>query len=456
MQLHKDFIRGVIPEATFFYNALPQSATFSIDSRTINKGEIFVALKGVNTDGHKYVQAAIEAGASGCFVAQEQFTIFDNVPKRLLEKVSVIAVPDPLKALVALAAAWRQKLTCPVIGITGSMGKTFTKEMASGILTAAGVPHVASSGNQNTILGVCLNILKAEPHHKVLLLEMGINKRGEMARLADIARPTAAVITAIGHSHMEGLGSIIDIAAEKRDIFKYFKEDSIGIINGDQQLLAGIAYAHPVVKFGSKTTNQIQARKIQVGAEQVTFIMKLYKERILVRLQTNHKGAVYNALASTAIAHLLGISAKHIIEGITSVASVPGRFEKRILKKGKGILINDCYNACPETMKSALLAFQAIKTNAQKVAVLGDMLELGVNSSFWHRQLARFLRKVPSLRQVILVGTQWNVKMVPLGIKVDLVPNWQEAVLHLQQKLNQESLILVKGSNGMGLTNLVK
>lgn len=459
MQLDKNFIKRVIPEANFLYAEFPQSPEFSIDTRTLKKGDIFVALPGTKTDGHEFIKAAIECGAAGCVIAQDKIASLEKTcDKKSLEKIAIVAVPNPYNALIALATAWRALLSCKVIDITGSVGKTSTKQITAQLLQLAGVPHLVSSGNQNTALGICLNLLKVREAHKVVLLETGINKRGEMARLAEISKPTAAVITAIGHSHMEGLGSIIDIAAEKRDIFKLFKEDSIGIINGDLPLLANVAYPHPVIKFGCKTTNQIQARKIQIGTDHTQFVLKLYGEKFVVKLQTNHKGSVYNALAAAAVGYLLNIPSKTIVEGISQPLLVPGRFEKRSLKQGKGILINDCYNASPESMKAALLAFQSMKTGAQKVAVLGDMLELGVNSPFWHRQLGRFLRKVPSLRQVILVGSHvvWTKKTVPLGVKVDMVANWQEAVPYLQEKLALESIVLVKGSNGMGLSNLVQ
>lgn len=279
-----------------------------------------------------------------------------------------------------------------------------------------------------------------------------------MADLAHIIRPTTALITMIGHSHMEGLGSLQDIALEKRDIFKFFSEESIGIVNGDIPILSQVSYSHPVIKFGSKMTNQIQARKIRIAGSHISFILKIYKEKYPIILKQPHTGAVFNALAATAAAHLLQVPASTIVSVIQSLVPVSGRFEQCTLRKGKGgIVISDCYNANPESMKAALLALQQIETNAQKIAVLGDMLELGVNSPFWHRQLGRFLRKVPSLKHVILVGSlvHWTKRTAPVGIKIELVPTWQDAVSKLEEKLHQESVVLVKGSGAMGLRNLV-
>jgi UDP-N-acetylmuramoyl-tripeptide--D-alanyl-D-alanine ligase len=185
--------------------------------------------------------------------------------------------------------------------------------------------------------------------------------------------------------------------------------------------------------------------------------MKIYKEKHTVTLTKPHTGSVFNALAATAAAHLLGVPHAIILKSIQEPLQVPGRFEQKDLKERKGTLINDCYNANPESMKAALLAFQNIETSAQKIAVLGDMLELGVNSPFWHRQLGRFLRKVPSLRQVILVGdlVKWTKKTAPVGLTVEVVPTWSDAVEKLSSKMDKESVVLVKGSNGVGLRHLV-
>ena len=221
--------------------------------------------------------------------------------------------------------------------------------------------------------------------------------------------------------------------------------------------MANVGYAHPVIKFGSKTTNQIQARKINVADEHISFVLKIYKQKYNIQLKRAHTGAVFNALAAVSITHFLGIDNNIIVKGIQQSAAVESRFESCALKNGKGILINDCYNANPESMKAALLALEKIETDARKVAVLGDMLELGVNSPFWHRQLGRFLRKVPSLKEVILVGNliEWTKKTVPLGVKAECVSTWEDAVRLLESKLKGDNVVLVKGSRGVQLDYLV-
>lgn len=455
MRFDEHFIRGALPEAKLIKGSFPEDPRFVVDSRAIKPGDIFIALSGSVNDGHDFLAQALKNGAQGLLIAESKRALLDTLQP--LKNTLVILVPDTLQALIRMACAWRSQFTYPVITITGSVGKTSTKELLARMFELNGNAFIASHGNQNTKIGLSLNMLRMRPYHQMAIFEIGINKRGEMAELARMVKPTTAVITNIGHTHMEGLGSLHDIALEKRDLFKYFTEESIGIINGDQPLLTNVGYAHPVIKFGTKTTNQIQARKITITPDHTSFILKIYKEKFHITIKNVHESAIFNALAATAVAHLVGVSTENIIKAIQAPPLIEGRFEQKVLKANKGVIINDCYNANPESMKAALLAFQKIETNAKKIAVLGDMLELGLNSPFWHRQLGRFLRKVPTLQQVILVGdmVKWTKKTMPLGISATIVPSWKEAVETLEKTLDQKSVVLVKGSRGMGLTNLV-
>lgn len=451
------FIKNVLPDAIITHATFPADIAFAIDTRLLQPGEIFVALEGAQVDGHNFLQDALKKGAAGLLVAAQKKGLLAPLDAQLKNKL-VIIVDDPMQAFIQLACAWRKQFTYPVVGITGSVGKTTTKEILKTILETNNVICMTSQGNQNTRIGVAINIFRMREYHQVAIFELGISKRGEMAELARILKPTTAVITNIGHAHMEGLGSLSDIALEKRDIFKFFDESSIGIINGDQSILTHVGYNHPMIKFGSKTINQIQARKIQSTPTGIQFVLKVYKEKHHIVLAQPHEGIVFNVLTATTAAYLLNVPIAKIVEGIQKPIKVTGRFEEKALTDKKGTLIHDCYNANPESMKAALLAFQKIDTRAQKIAVLGDMLELGVNAPFWHRQLGRFLRKVPSLQHVILVGdmVRWTKKTLPVTISVEHVLTWQEAIEKLEHKLTQESVILVKGSRAIALDNLVR
>lgn len=458
MRFDEHFIQSVLPDAAIVHTLFPEEIRFSVDTRTLKKGDIFVALPGAAYDGHDFIADAYARGAAGFIIAVDKKSVLDAMPISGLRTKLVVIVPNTLQALVRLAQAWRAQFSYPVIAITGSVGKTSTKETLARILEHNGNRFVASHGNQNTKIGLAINMLRMQSFHQMAVFEVGISRRGEMAELARMLNPTTALITGIGHCHMEGLGSLHDIALEKRDIFKSFTQESIGIINGDQSMLAHVGYVHPVIKFGTKTINQIQARKIHCTGESTTFVLKMYRKKYTVTINQVHEGVIMNSLAAATVAQLLGVSDEIIVQAIQNPVIVPGRFEKRTLKNGKGILIHDCYNANPESMRASLLAFQKVDTHAQKIIVLGDMLELGVNSPFWHRQLGRFLRKVPSVKQVILVGSMvaWTKKTMPFGVQAHIVPTWQAAMTQLQEQLSQDACILVKGSFGTGLRHLVQ
>lgn len=457
MRFDEHFLKDVLPEVIFASTAFPAEPTVSVDTRMMQKGDIFVALEGKQHDGHNFIAQAIENGAAGIIIDRQKKDVLKNIDPLVMQKLGVALVPNTLSALKDLATAWRAQFSYPVVALTGSVGKTSTKEIICNILVLSGLDYIASYGNQNTVVGVAMNIFKMRAHHKTAIFELGINKRDEMSQLSKMVNPTIALITNIGHAHMEGLGSLQDIAIEKKDIFKYFTEKSIGIVNGDQPVLAHSSYVHPVIKFGTKTSNQIQARKIHISNKHISFVLKLYKQKFSIILKQTHEGSIFNSLAAAAVGYLLNVPGDIIARAIVMPIMIPGRFETLPLKKNKGVVINDCYNANPESMKAALLAFQQLDTKDQKIAVLGDMLELGVNSPFWHRQLGRFLRKVPSLNHVILVGNMvsWTKKTLPFGLTADIVPTWQDAIKKIEDKLDKESTVLVKGSFGMGLTHII-
>lgn len=458
IRFDEQFIRSIISKVSIF-GTIPTDPEFSVDSRSLSIDTLFVALKGERHDGHAFVLDALKNGAAGALIAADKLDECQQLLKKhQFEKKLLVVVPDPFDALIALATAWRECFTIPIIGVTGSVGKTSCKESIAHLLKTAGKEFIASRGNQNTLIGVALNMLRLRSHHQVGVFEMGINRRGEMALLAKVVKPTIGIITSIGHSHMEGLGSLQDIAVEKRDIFKYFTEENIGIVNGDQPLSAMVSYPHPIIKFGSKTTNQIQVRKVRAEDSHIRCILKVYKTKYNIILENPHAGAITSALVTAAVSHILEIPHESLCQAIQEPVIVPGRFERRLLKSGKGAIISDCYNANPESVKASLAAFQTIETGAYKTVVLGDMLELGVNSPFWHRQIGRFFRKAPSLKRVILVGNlvQWVEKTLPIGVKVERAQTWQQALGLLEKDIpTKDHLILVKGSNGVGLLNLV-
>lgn len=455
------FVATILPESIIVGNfpiELNTAGSWVIDSRKVEPGAFFVAIKGMKTDGHLFIAQAIERGARLVLMDVANRAELDKLSPIARAKTCFILVSVPEIALVQLARAWRAQFSIPVVGVTGSVGKTTTKELIAAMVRLGGKSCLVSSGNYNTALGAAITLLGLRPGHDCAVLEMGISERGEMVRLADLIRPTLGVITTVAHQHLDGLGSLPDIAAEKRAIFTHFQPDFIGIINGDQALLSNVSYSHPVVRFGYKLTNQVQARRLVLEGGQLTCLLKVYGERFQLTLPTPHKGFLLSALAAAAAAHFLEISPASIVAAIETMAPVRGRFNVIPLKRFAGVVIDDAYNASPESVKEALIAFEQLALNGRKIAILGDMLALGEQSAFWHRQIGRFLRKTPHIERVVLVGEQMREaeKTMPRWVTYQTVPRWEDAQSIVEAILaKEESALLVKGSHDIGLHQLV-
>lgn len=468
MELSSSFLAQALPEAQYYNDGVinqycnnASNTFFAIDTRALQRGDFFIAFPGQQVDGHNYVSQAIEKGASGLIIQNKE--CLKDIDTTWLLQHPVIIVPDTHKALIALAIAWRKLLSMPIIGVTGSVGKTTTKEMIRAMLMQAGKKAYVTHKNQNTDIGVSLNILRTPLDCDVAVYEMGINETGEMAELVSIVKPTIAVITAIAYVHAQGLGTLSDVGYEKRQIFSQFSGENIGVINGDTRFLDEISYQHPVARFGLKTKNQVQARKIKSiqsdNNEIITeFTLKWFNQKRQVRLKGNHLGYVRNALAASTIGYLLEISLDDIVTALESYKGFEGRFEVKPLKDGNGTLINDCYNASPESMKVALQAFDQLPTQGKKIAVLGDMLELGERERYWHRQIGRMLAKSNSIDTVILVGNRSReiAHTAPSTLSVSMTADWKGAINILNGQVSKGCIVLVKASLGMQLKHVVK
>lgn len=459
MLFDKDFFQKALPNARILCDVFTSSdLSFSIDTRTLSAGSVYIALKGERVDGHDYIREALEdKDAAGVILEKEKQSILQSIGSKLLKNKLIVLVENCIDSLLSLAKAWRKQFSYPVIGITGSMGKTSTRELLVSLFKKKNLNYVSSSKNLNSIIGLPLSMLKMRKEHEIAVFEMGINKRGEMARLADTLEPTIGIITGVGHSHLEGLGSLNDIALEKRAIFKNFKENNIGIVNGDQPQLSKVGYAHPVIKFGMKTTNQIQARKVKINASHIDMVLRIYDNKYPIRLASNHEGAIFHALTVASVGALMHMDDNTIIETIQEGIAVHGRYEHLDIKDGKGFIINDCYNANPESMKMALAAFDKMESPFEKVAVLGDMLELGIDSTFWHRQIGRFLRKTETIKKVILVGNHMREAQstIPHHIETEVVDTAHQALEVLPSYMGKRVALFVKGSNAVKLSVIV-
>lgn len=455
MLFNNEFIKKLIPKA-IISGQISKKPSVKIDSRLCQKGDIFFALEGKVQNGHDFISNAIENGADTVVINDKN----SNLEKGLKSAdINIIIVPDTLEALIDLAKGWRNQFELKIIGITGSVGKTTTKEMIASILNLNKTNYLASQGNYNTLIGVSITLFNLRTDHQVALIEMGISRRGEMAKLVDLVRPNTSLITYLAHSHVSGLGSLSDISLEKRAIFNNFKPENIGIINGDQALLSGVAYNHPVIRFGSKTTNQVQCRKVRIDSQGANFLIKIYNKKYNIFLKHGNLGTVNNALAATALATTLGINHQIIVQALNLPLEIKGRYQFKELANKRGSIIDDCYNANPESMLNSILAFEAIKTSDRKIAVLGDMNELGIDSPYWHKQIGRFFKKAPSIDKVILVGQmiKYAKENIPLSKEIAYYQTWQEAAKDLQNE-REKVLVLAKASTygyTKGLVELV-
>jgi UDP-N-acetylmuramoyl-tripeptide--D-alanyl-D-alanine ligase len=352
------------------------------DTRHMAEGCLFWALKGDRFDGHHFVSQAVERGAAGVVVRKD----FDAAVPPDCDAV-VIAVSDTLTALGDMASWWRRQYQTPVLGITGSAGKTTTKEMTAAILDRRG-PTLKTQGNFNNLVGLPLTLFLLEQGHEYAVLEMGMNRAGEIARLTDIADPDVGLITNVARAHIEGLGSLEGVARAKVELLERMCPKAVAILNGDDPVLmkAASVFHRRVITFGRGPGNDVRAEQIRtLGREGITFHIRHGKGSFPVRLKVTGFQNVFNALASAAIALCLETSEKDVAEGLSSFAGMPGRFMITPLPGGI-TLVDDTYNANPFSLRAAMESIKALAGDGRVVVGLGEMYELGADTVKGHRE----------------------------------------------------------------------
>lgn len=349
-----------------------------IDSRKMEPGGVFIATRGERVDGHSFIPKMKEMGAIG--VVCEEAPSDCGIPYILVE--------DSFKALKRIAEFYRQQLTIPIVGITGSVGKTSTKEMIAAVLSEK-FYTLKTEGNFNNEVGLPLTILKIKTEHEAAVVEMGISDFGEMHRLSKIAKPDICVITNIGQCHLENLGSREGILKAKSEIFDYMNPKGYVFVNGDDDMLIQVKpkCANAVSHFGLMPENEIYASDIRnrglLGSEAVFHIAS---EVYPVKIPLPGEHMIYNALAAAAVGKGLGLTKEQIQKGIAKVQAVGGR--SNVMELPAYTVIDDCYNANPVSMKAAIdLLTMAL---GRKVAVLGDMFELGEKENVLHGEVGAY------------------------------------------------------------------
>jgi UDP-N-acetylmuramoyl-tripeptide--D-alanyl-D-alanine ligase len=415
----------------------------SIDSRTIREGELFIALKGDHFDGHTFVEKALQTGAGALVQAPSGETHPENK--------TVILVRDTLAALQDLARFLRTRTALPVVGVTGTNGKTTTKELLSSILGQR-QKVLKTTGNLNNHIGLPLCIASMDGDEDIMVLEMGSNRRGDIIQLCDIALPDYCVITNVAPAHLEGFGSLEAVRDTDLEILDYAK---IAAVNADDAfLLRGIKdYKGRLITYGIKSRADVFAKDIMLGTRGSAFRL-CFSDKIKISIDLQLSGAfnVYNALAAASVAGALDVGLQDIKNGLESFGGVPMRLEIRDIQGA--ILIYDVYNANPASMEEALKELVRLKRK-RTIAVLGDMLELGAYAEKEHRKLVRLASDL-KIDLLVAVGPEMNRAADAFEGIVYKVKDAESARPVLESICDKGDAVLLKGSRGMHMERALK
>lgn len=427
------------------------TSNISIDSRKIKKNTIFFAIKGDKFDGHEFVRDAVNAGSETIVIERDRLKEFDSIDK------TIITVEDTTIAFGELASIWRKKLSAKVIGLTGSNGKTSTKDMLTTLLETK-YKVKATLANNNNHIGVPLTIFSADEKDEILILELGTNHFGEIDYTAKIAKPDLAVITNIGDSHLEYLKNLEGVLEEKEALFKRTKENNGKIfINTDDRLLRNIRKKYDHISFGFKGDPEVKGQISSYTDEGNPNVVILSKDKSMEFLLPLHGSAsAKNFLVCAAISLELGLTKTQINKGVNKLAASRGRL---LVKEYKNfILIDDTYNSNPSSMENAIEVVRKIKKYKNRIVICGDMFELGKATLEKHIGLYRTIKKC-RINEVYTIGKMMrylSLKMEELGIETKHF-RLKKSLLMFAGKMDlNESVILVKGSRGMKMEEVVE
>ncbi len=436
-----------VPEGFGFEEA--KISGVSTDSRTIRRGELYIPIKGERFDGHDFIPEATKRGAAAVVSSREV-----DAP------VPVINVPSTLGALHTIAAGYRGMSSARVCAVTGSVGKTTTKELCACVLSQAFIT-LKNEGNLNNLIGLPLSVLRLDKTHEAAVFEMGMNHFGEMSTLSRIAAPTASVITNIGVAHIENLGSREGILNAKLEVLEGMARGGTLILNGDEALLWNLKdrLDYDIIYFGVENPLcDLRAVDITISKTSVSFTIQSLNGRFEVSVAAPGIHNVYNGLAAAAVGQRFGVSNAEISRGL-SVFRTSG-MRQNIYEKSGFTIIEDCYNANPESMGAALGMLSNVGGEGRRIAVLGGMLELGDLSAEAHRELGKTASKMADM--IFLYGE--GMEHCVAGALEEGMPPSKLRLFYSHNELARElglaacegDALLFKGSRGMRMEEVLK
>jgi UDP-N-acetylmuramoyl-tripeptide--D-alanyl-D-alanine ligase len=421
-------------------------AAVSSDSRAIQPGDLFVALRGERFDGHDFVVDCLQRGAAAALV-DTQWNAGTAGP--------LLVVEDTRLALGALASYWRSKFHIPVAAITGSNGKTTVKEMLAAILRANSAEDavLATQGNLNNDIGLPLTLFKLRELHRYAVIEMGMNHPGEISYLTRLAKPDVALVNNALQAHLEGLGSVEAVAHAKGEIFEGLADDGTAIINADDAfapLWKQLAAQHKIMTFGLDAAADVSA-DYRLEADGSEVALKTPQGNASLRLTVPGLHNVRNALAASAAALAMGVSISAIVAGLQTYGGVKGRLQRKAGKQGATI-IDDTYNANPASMRAAIDVLAACL--GKRVLVLGDMGELGADAAGMHREIGAYA-KTAGLGTLLVLGDLSQEMASGFGGGAQHFESAEALVETLAKQLSADTTVLVKGSRFMRMERVV-
>ncbi len=419
------------------YSAFQKSSGVCTDTRTLKKGQLFFALHGPNFNGNEFAEKALDAGAS--------FVVVDQI-STIKENKQLIKVENTLASLQYLASHHRQKLNTPIIALTGSNGKTTTKELIRAVLSKK-YELLATHGNLNNHIGVPLTLLQLKKNHQLALIEMGANHKKEINHLCEIAQPNWGYITNFGKAHLEGFGSEQGVIEGKSELYQYLiKNQGQILVNGDDPKQVELTKNFKVVKFGTQDAHEIQIKPVTIDKDglELAFEERIFKSPL--------HGAynLTNLAAAIAFGKLFEVPLKQIQEAIKAYQSDNNRSQQ--LKINKTQIILDAYNANPSSMEVALKAFEQ-KPNKNKAVILGDMFELGTQSQKEHENILQLCLDL-NIETIFAIGTNYSKTQIehPSLSKFKTLTDF---IQHFKSREFNFESVLIKGSRSMQLEDLI-